>query len=88
MVPYNAYPVGTLPAGPRGVGDAFIRPTGDMDKYEFWNRFGNQEVLRIDVTYEDHISLYCRIPHYMALRSPLSRSPDAHSHTSPSMTHY
>merc|ERR1712054_363476 len=35
---------GPLPKAPVGVGDAFFRPTGDLDKYEFWNRFGKQEV--------------------------------------------
>jgi len=35
---------GTLGKGPPGVGDAFYRPTGDLDKYAFWNRFGKQQV--------------------------------------------
>jgi len=35
---------GTLPKAPVGVGDAFYKPTGDTFKYEFWNRFGKQEV--------------------------------------------
>merc|ERR1711988_415419 len=35
---------GPLPKAPVGVGDAFFRPTGDLFKYEFWQRFGKQEV--------------------------------------------